>query len=580
MTDIKGLQENMRQQMATLTDEHDRHKAVQVQQQAPLAAQVVAGPAGPAGPKGDRGDDGGAGPTGDRGDDGDQGLPGRDGARPPKASRPPKNTSLGEFDQKPPDGDDGSTTAGGPSVPSVAEQAAQVDREETRRRQMQLEAELAAQKEQHRQQQQAFAAARADIDNLARQPRVLEREVIHHIAPPPAQAPLPRMDDVAQHMADLTQRLGQGVSQIAEQGRSFQEQVIGLLARGADPRPPPPAAVRVVRVAQGADPRPPPPPPPAAVQAVRQAIAAIPEAVDEAPQAGAKRKAEAQSEAARSSKAAAQSASSEAAAQRALTPAPLDRLRKRENAKQRTEREAQERAADRRKAVEAAASKAAKQARMSAKNEEAEKKEQQAKRDAPQAVNKLEPRETPKERSAREAQEKASAARKAAEEASSKAARQTILDKKRASPQRAIPIRITLKKSADISPELRRNYQEGFAAALQSLSKKAAIKPADLRLVMDEVMQRVGGGSPNAAAAAEIDASLKRTLVRAVAGRVEKQDQAEVREFLRLGLKKAAEEQDRTTRMTKTKTSTLNVIQKAKLQNRVGSARAFRTVVA
>ena len=90
MTDIKGLQENMRQQMATLTDEHDRHNTVQVQQQAPLAAQVVAGPAGPAGPKGDRGDGGGAEPKGDRGDDGDQGLPGRDGALPPQNFATPK----------------------------------------------------------------------------------------------------------------------------------------------------------------------------------------------------------------------------------------------------------------------------------------------------------------------------------------------------------------------------------------------------------------------------------------------------------------------------------------------------------
>ena len=108
------------------------------------------------------------------------------------------------------------------------------------------------------------------------------------------------MDDVAQHLADLTQRLGQGVSQIAEQGRGFQAQVIGMMMRGADPRPPPP-------------------PPPAAVQAVRQAIAAVPEAVDEAPQADAKKKAEA-----RDAKA------------RALTPAPLETLRTRENTKQRT----------------------------------------------------------------------------------------------------------------------------------------------------------------------------------------------------------------------------------------------------
>ena len=222
------------------------------------------------------------------------------------------------------------------------------------------------------------------------------------------------MDDVAQHMADLTQRLGQGVSQIAEQGRSFQEQVIGMMMRGADPRPPPP-------------------PPPAAVRAVRQAIAAE-VAVDEAPQAGAKKKAEA----------------SDAKAQRALTPAPIETLRTRETIKQRTAREAQERASDRQKAVEVAASKAAKKAMMAAKNAAAEK--EKAKSDQAQ-VDRLgarssadvSTRETPKERSAREAQEKASASRKAAEEASSKAAKQALVsakrseqssvDKKRASPQ-------------------------------------------------------------------------------------------------------------------------------------------------
>ena len=47
-----------------------------------------------------------------------------------------------------------------------------------------------------------------------------------------------------------------------------------------------------------------------------------------------------------------------------------------------------------------------------------------------------------------------------------------------------------------------------MTSALQMLSDKAAIKPADLRLAMAEVLQRVGGeGNPNAAAAAEIDAS-------------------------------------------------------------------------
>ena len=42
----------------------------------------------------------------------------------------------------------------------VAEQAAQVEREDTRRRQLQLEAELAAQKAQYEQHQRALAAAR------------------------------------------------------------------------------------------------------------------------------------------------------------------------------------------------------------------------------------------------------------------------------------------------------------------------------------------------------------------------------------------------------------------------------------
>jgi len=130
-----------------------------------------------------------------------------------------------------------------------------------------------------------------------------------------------------------------------------------------------------------------------------------------------------------------------------------------------------------------------------------------------------------------------------------------------------------------------------MAGALQTLSAKAAIKTADLRLVMDEVLQRVGGeGNPNAAAAAEIDASLKRTLARAVAGRVEKTDQAEVRKFLQIGLKKAAEEQDRTTRMSMSAkrehqsaavkdsaTDSRRPVQKQTLQKR---ARPFRTAVA
>ena len=200
-------------------------------------------------------------------------------------------------------------------------------------------------------------------------------------------------------------------------------------------------------------------------------------------------------------------------------------------------------------------------------------------------------RESVKERSAREAQEKASTARKAAEEASSNAARQALLDKKRASPQRAV--RIVLKTSADISSEMRRNFQLGVAGALQTLSTKSAIKPSDLRLAMDEVLQRVGGGNPNAGAAAEIDASLKRTLTRAVAGRVEKQDQAEVRKFLKIGLKKAEEDEGFKQRMTQASVrerdrtrgaerrgsaSAKPVIQKLVKKN--STARSFRTVVA
>jgi len=394
------------------------------------------------------------------------------------------------------------------------------------------------------------------------------------------------MDDVTQHMADLTQRLGQGMAQVAEQGRSFQEQVIGMMVRGVDPRPPPPPPARVVRNGSGADPRPPPPPPPAAVQAVRQAIAAIPEAVDEAPQAGAKRKAEA----------------SEGKA-RATTPAPLDRLKVRESVKEKEKREAQERAAERPRAASVAASKAAKKALVAAKEAEADKKEREAVAKLDTPLGRLdndnskprneEKRKTRNDRSAQEAQERATAARKAADEAASKAAKQALLDKKRASPPRAVPIRITLKKSADISPELRKNFQEGFASALQSISSKAAVKPEDLRLIMGEVLARVGGGSPNTAAAAEIDASIKRTLTRAVAGRVEKADQAEVRKFLKIGLKKADEDEAFKQRMTQASArerdrlrgadrqgsaSSKAVIQKLSKKN--STARPFRTVVA
>jgi len=85
MDDFQRLQENMRRQMASLTNEHAKHQAAKVQQQAPLAAQVVAGPAGPAGPGGRDGRDGTDGLPGATGDDG---PPGRDGANAPKVDRP------------------------------------------------------------------------------------------------------------------------------------------------------------------------------------------------------------------------------------------------------------------------------------------------------------------------------------------------------------------------------------------------------------------------------------------------------------------------------------------------------------
>ena len=81
MDDFQRLQENMRRQMASLTDEHARHQAAKVQQQAPLAAQVVAGPAGPAGPGGRDGRDG------NDGNDGNDGRDGRDGADGPQGDQ-------------------------------------------------------------------------------------------------------------------------------------------------------------------------------------------------------------------------------------------------------------------------------------------------------------------------------------------------------------------------------------------------------------------------------------------------------------------------------------------------------------
>jgi len=140
---------------------------------------------------------------------------------------------------------------------------------------------------------------------------------------------------------------------------------------------------------------------------------------------------------------------------------------------------------------------------------------------------------------------------------------------------------MTILKGGNVTAQMRKSFREGMSSALQMLSDKAAIKPADLRLAMAEVLQRVGGeGNPNAAAAAEIDASIKRGLTKAVAGRVNEQDQADVRKFLAIGLQKAAEEESRTKRMSKASTvKTTAVIQKPTMQKRVGSvARAFRTV--
>ena len=91
----QGLAYNMQQQMAALTKENDRNNTAQIQQRAPLDTQVIAGPAGPAGPPGSSGRDGRdgdrgpPGPGGPPGENGADGPPGRDGAAPPKVSRPP-----------------------------------------------------------------------------------------------------------------------------------------------------------------------------------------------------------------------------------------------------------------------------------------------------------------------------------------------------------------------------------------------------------------------------------------------------------------------------------------------------------
>ena len=142
-------------------------------------------------------------------------------------------------------------------------------------------------------------------------------------------------------------------------------------------------------------------------------------------------------------------------------------------------------------------------------------------------------------------------------------------------------VKMMILKGGNVSAQMRKGFREGMSSAIQSLSAKAAIKPADLRLAMEEVLERVGGdGNPNSAAA-EIDASIKRGLAKAVVGRVDKQDKADVKKFLAIGLQKTAKEESRTKRPSK-KASTVKStahIQKPTLQKRVGSvARAFRTV--
>ena len=72
-------------------------------------------------------------------------------------------------------------------------------------------------------------------------------------------------------------------------------------------------------------------------------------------------------------------------------------------------------------------------------------------------------------------------------------------------------VKMTILKGGNVSAQMRKSFREGMSNAIQTLSTKAAIKPAGLRLVMEDILARVGGeGNPNAKAAAEIDASLKR----------------------------------------------------------------------
>ena len=141
---------------------------------------------------------------------------------------------------------------------------------------------------------------------------------------------------------------------------------------------------------------------------------------------------------------------------------------------------------------------------------------------------------------------------------------------------------MTILKGGTVSAQMRKGFREGMSRAIQTLSDRASIKPAGLRLVMDLVLERVGGdGNPNAKAAAEIDASMKRGLAKAVAGRVEKQDKDAMKKFLAIGLKNATDEEARVTKRL-SKASAVKaaaVIQKPTLQKRVAQvARLFRTV--
>ena len=207
----KGLDYNIQQENSSLNNENNNNISVQNQLKDPFGVQIVAGPPGQAGPPGAPGRDGrdgDQGPPGLSGSNAADGPPGRDGAAPPKTSRPPKSMNLDQFGKKS-NCDDGSTTAGSSSsiAPTFATQLANAEREETRRQQAHLEAEVAFQKLQIEQLRRAQAAAQAHIDNLARQPRVLEREIIHHIAPPPVQVPIPATQTVAEHMAELNHYL-------------------------------------------------------------------------------------------------------------------------------------------------------------------------------------------------------------------------------------------------------------------------------------------------------------------------------------------------------------------------------------